>query len=246
MPGRLPNEADFAFSKPIAFSITPPSSSQQPINVLILLHGLGDTHVPFTNLGRQMNLPETVCISIRAPKPLPFDLGGFHWGDDLYFEPSSDAMNKDTGFRASAKLIIEEVVQRALIEGCGYEYRDILFFGYSQGGMAALQVGAELQDEELGGIVCIAGWLPDSAPMLPIDKKSRTPVLLCKAAISSEVPASALARLKDTYQYSEVKEWKRNADGMPRNREEMLPIMQFLARRLRSRKGVLEGAIELL
>jgi hypothetical protein len=32
---------------------------------------------------------------------------------------------------------------------------------------------------------------------------------------------------------------------MPSNRDEMMPIMQFLARRLRSRKGVVEGAVEI-
>jgi hypothetical protein len=31
---------------------------------------------------------------------------------------------------------------------------------------------------------------------------------------------------------------------MPRSREEMLPIMRFFARRLRSRGGVPEGAVE--
>lgn len=230
---------------PLLTTFEPAPSSQPPINVLILLHGLGDTHASFTTLGRQMNLPETACISIRAPKPLPFDLGGFHWGDDLNFDPTSDAMEKDTGFRSAAKIIMEDVLRDGLIKNCGYSHRDIVLFGFAQGGMVALQVGAELQDEELGGIVSVGGWLPESAPMLPIDKKSQTPVLLCKAATGSEVPASAVNRMKDTFKFAEVKEWKRKGDGMPRNRDEMLPIMQFFARRLRSRRGVPEGAVEL-
>ena len=42
----------------------------------------------------------------------------------------------------------------------------------------------------------------------------------------------------------EYHKWDRAGDGMPRNRDEMLPIMRFFARRLRSRKGVPEGSIE--
>ncbi len=37
---------------------------------------------------------------------------------------------------------------------------------------------------------------------------------------------------------------ERIQDSMPRSREEMLPIMRFFARRLRSRGGVPEGAVE--
>jgi len=52
-------------------------------NLLILLHGLGrlsthsvchilllpgDTHIPFTKLGRQLKLPQTAILTLRAPE----------------------------------------------------------------------------------------------------------------------------------------------------------------------------------
>lgn len=213
--------------------------------MLVLLHGLGDTHAPFANLGRQMNLPETACIAVRAPAPLPFDLGGFHWGDDMQFDQASGEMDVDTGFRAATRLLLDDVIRKGLLEACGYRPRSVVLFGFGQGGMAALQVAAEMGADELGGVVSIGGALAASAPLQAVDKKCRSPVLLCKAARNSAVSDSAAARLKDNFEFVEVREWRRVGDGMPSNREEMLPIMQFFARRLRSMKGVPEGAVEL-
>lgn len=210
----------------------------------MLLHGLGDTHEAFEKLGRQLNFPETACIAVRAPKPLPFDLDGFHWGDDMIFDQTTGEMDVDTGFTESTQVILQKVIRDGLIAKCGFTAREIIFFGFAQGGMVALQVAASL-DEELGGVVSIGGALSLSAPLLPIDKKNRTPVLVCKASSGSQVTDSALKRLKDNFNFVEVKEWQRKGDGMMRNREEMLPIMQFFARRLRSRKGVPEGSVEL-
>lgn len=222
----------------------PAPASHPPTNVLVLFHGLGDTHESFEKLGKQLNLPETACIAVRAPKPLPFDLDGFHWGDDLIFDQHTGEMDIDTGFKDSTQMLLDKVVKEGLLAKCGYTAREIIFFGFAQGAMVALQIAASL-DEELSGVVSIGGALSLSAPLRPIDKKSRTPVLVCKATHASKVPDTAIKRLKDAFEFVEVKEWKRNGDGMMRNREEMMPIMQFFARRLRSRKGVPEGSVEL-
>ncbi|KAJ4346899.1 uncharacterized protein N0V89_010832 [Didymosphaeria variabile] len=257
MPGRLPTAADFPPS--VTLTITPRTphpncptgpqltstapSSQPPTNVLILLHGLGDTHDAFTRLGAQLNLPETASISIRAPKPLPFHLDGFHWGDDMVFDQHSGEMDMDTGFKDSTQML-ENVINEGLITKCGYTAREIILFGFAQGGMVALQVAASL-DQELAGAVSVGGGLSLSAPLTAVGKKNRTPVLVCKASQASKVTDGAVKRLQDTFEFADVKEWKRTGDGMMRNREEMMPIMQFFARRLRSRRGVPEGSVAL-
>ncbi|EKG18800.1 Phospholipase/carboxylesterase [Macrophomina phaseolina MS6] len=251
MPKRQPTQQDFPSAVTLSIISPPPSSSSSssshpPPNVLILLHGLGDTHASFATLGRQLNLPETLCLAVRAPAPLPFDLGGHHWGDDIQFDQATGSMSFDTGFRAATRLLLDNVIRETLLDACGYTPREILLFGYGQGGMAALRVAAEMgADEELGGVVSIGGWLPSDAPLQPVNRKCRTPVLLCKAARLSNVSDGEVKRLKDNFDFVEVREWARAGDGMPRNREEMLPIMQFFARRLRSMKGVPDGAVEL-
>ena len=88
-----------------------------------------------------MNLPETVCISIQGPHPL-LDLGGFHWGDDIIFDSTSGGLDFDAGFQRSTKLL-KDLVTDVLITKCGYQFREIVFFGFGQGGMVALNVVGE-------------------------------------------------------------------------------------------------------
>jgi predicted esterase len=182
---------------------------------------------------------------VQAPAPLPFDLGGFHWGDDLIFDQNTGAMDVDTGFKNSTRLILEHIIRKGLVAKCGYQTREILIFGFAQGGMVALQTAAELDEGELGGVISIGGTLSMSVPLRALQNKSKTPVLVCKASKGSAVTDGAVSRLKDAFSFVEVKEWKKNGDGMPSNREEMLPIMQLFARRLRSTGGVPAGSVEL-
>jgi predicted esterase len=220
-------------------------ASQPPTNVLILLHGLGDTNASFAKLGRQLNLPETACIAVQAPNGLIMDIGGFQWGDDLVMDQSNGELDMDSGFKAATRLILERVIRDSLIGKCGYKAREIMLFGFAQGGMAGLQAAAELGGSELGGVVSIGGGLSLSLPLKALNKKSKTPVLVCRASRGSKVTDSAVSKLKDAFEHVEVKEWKRNGDGMMSNREEMMPIMQFFARRLLSRRGVPAGSVEL-
>lgn len=192
-----------------------------------------------------MALPETACISLQAPAPLPFELGGFHWGDDMIFDQNTGQMDVDTGFKTSTRLLLETVIRQGLVGKCRYRPREIMIFGYGQGGMVALQAAAELEGEELGGIISIGGFLSLSTPLKALEQKSKTPVLLCKSSRNSAVSDGAITRIKDAFEFVEVKEWKKNGDGMPSNRDEMMPIMQFFARRLHSMRGVPAGSVEL-
>ena len=66
---------------PLTFAYAPAPSGVDS-NLLILLHGLGDTHVPFESLGRKLatNLPQTAILSLRGGSPVPFlDVPGWGW-----------------------------------------------------------------------------------------------------------------------------------------------------------------------
>ncbi|KAI9740481.1 MAG: hypothetical protein M1834_005061 [Cirrosporium novae-zelandiae] len=242
---RLPSPSHFPAS--LTLTITPPPSGQQPTNVLILLHGLGDTIASFTTLGKQMSLPETACISIQGPTPLPFDLPGFHWGDDIQFDQMSGRMDFDSGFSKSSKMLAHDVIETALIQKCDYKPREILFFAFGQGGMAALAASALLgSKQELGGVISIGGPLPSSvSPVSPSQPKARTPVLILGGASETLITSSTVEKLKAFFEDVHHHQWKKTGDSMPKNRQEMLPIMQFFARRLRSLKGVPQGSVEL-
>ncbi|KAI9775421.1 MAG: hypothetical protein M1839_001116 [Geoglossum umbratile] len=240
MPGRLPTKSDFPSS--VIFSITPPPDSQPPTNVLVLLHGFGDTHVPFSSLGKSLALPETACISVQGPMMLPLDLGGFHWGDDVVFDQAKGELDVDAGFERAMGLVKEDVVRRGLLEKCGYEGRDVFVFGFGQGGMVGLAMAASVQ---LGGVVSIGGPLPSSelTPSLA-SGKAKTPVLVLGGSSNTLIGASAVSKMKGVFESVEYKSWSKPHDSMPGSREEMLPIMQFFGGRLRSRRGVPEGSIE--
>lgn len=155
---RLPTLSDFVACKNCIVNITPrkyansraslllqadekPSAPKDSpaCNVLILAHGLGDTEVPFTNLAAQLNLPQTVCLSVRGPKALPFHDNGFHWSDDLIFDSTTSALDPDGGFASSTELF-RQIIQDILVSTCGFALRDIVLFGLGQGGMAMLNV----------------------------------------------------------------------------------------------------------
>lgn len=161
----------------------------------------------------------------------------------MIFDQNTGEMDMDTGFKASTRLVLDKIIREGLIGKCGYKPREVVIFGFGQGGMVGLQAAVELENEELGGVVSIGGRLPSSVSLKT--KKSRTPVLICRAAKASAVTDSAVSKLKDAFEFVEIKDWKKNGDGMPSNRDEMMPVMQFFARRLRSTKGVPAGSVEL-
>ena len=115
-----------------------------------------------------------------------------------------------------------------------------MLFGFGQGAMAALATASSMV-EELGGVVSIGGPLPSSNASA---KSTKTPVLVLGGSSSTFITRTALDRLKAAFKNVEYQKWTREGDGMPRNRDEMLPIMRFFASRLRSTAGVPEGSVE--
>ena len=78
---------------------------------------------------------------MQGPQNL-LDLGGYHWGDDIIFDSTTGGIDPDAGFKQSTELL-RSLVEDSLIAKCGYKARDIIFFGFGQGGMAALNVARE-------------------------------------------------------------------------------------------------------
>lgn len=251
MPTKPPHPSDFPSH--LTVTITPPQStssqSSPTSNIVLLLHGLGDSAPSFTQLARALNLPETTIVTIQAPHPLPFDLPGFHWGDDVTFD-NAGGLDMDAGFGRVMKTITEDVVRGVFMGKCGYRLREILVLGLGQGGMLGLSVAKELglsvtgEDKWLSGVISVGAPYSLSGSTV-VATKNRTPVLLVSGRDSPAVTNSAVSRTKQLFEFVEVHRYTRKGDTMPRNRDEMLPVMQFFARRLRSRQGVPEGSVEL-
>ena len=167
----------------------------------------------------------------------------------------------DSGFGRAGRTIVQDVVRGVLVGKCGYSLREVLVFGFGQGGMVGLNVARELGvsapdsdsgqigSGELSGVISIGAPYPLSASSMAgsttSSGKNRTPVFLVAGRDSSAVTDGAVQRTKQVFKFVEVHRYARKGDGMPRNRDEMLPVMQFFARRLRSMKGVPEGSVEI-
>ena len=149
-------------------------------------------------------------------------------------------MNFDPGFTRAVKIIQQDIIVEGLIRKCGYKPGEIMLLGFGQGAMAALATAASMV-EQLGGIVSIGGPLPSSNTST---RAIKTPVLVLGGSSSTLITRTALDKLRATFQNVEYQKWDRPGDGMPHNKDEMLPIMRFFARRLRSRAGVPDGSLE--
>lgn len=161
----------------------------------------------------------------------------------MLFDEDRGELDLDSGFERCRTMVLDSVITSVLVGKCAYPPRHILFLGFGQGGMAALSLCSSASDLEFGGVISIAGRLPRSARK-ETETKCKTPVLLLGGSRSSEVTSSRVREVRERFQDVEYVKWAKSEDSMPRSREEMLPIMKFFARRLRSRAGVPEGAVE--
>lgn len=238
---RVPNAGDF--SSELSPLIHAPSTGE-PVNTILFLAGLGDSSANFSSFARALNLPDTLAVTLQGPFPLPFPFGpGNQWSEDVQVDTSTGTFDPDSPLRKSTTQLVE-IIQK-LTKEHDFDPSHILLFGNGQGGSLALSVALALPGTPLGGIVSAGGSLPLSSG-LPPQSKNRTPVLLLggqSGALAKE-SGSPIKRIKSTYEFVENHEWKRSDDGLPRSREEAMPMMQFLARRLKSRRGVPEGAVE--
>lgn len=189
----------------------------------------------------------------------PLDSGPprhFHWGDDLNLATHADGLDADPGFSKASELVVDRLIREVLVDKCGWELSDILLFGFGQGGSLALGLASTIRvgprvvelkgdkdkegrsietPESFKGVVSIGGALPVSmVPSLTARPKSKTPVLICHGRMCEAVDEDAIDVLKQEFVDVREVRWKKADSTMPSNREEMLPLMQFFAERLRS------------
>ena len=155
-------------------------------------------------------------------------------------------------------MIGEDVILKGLGEECGYRSDRVVVWGMGQGGCVGMAVAAALEGvgagnyglkkqessrpRLLGGIISLGGILPaevttkyHGSSLGATNQLCRTPILLVGGSSRSALTDSEVQRVKEVFGDVTVHRWKRAEDGMPKNREEMMPIMQFLARVLKAK-----------
>ena len=105
--------------------------------------------------------------------------------------------------------------------------------------MAALATAMALS-EELSDMISTDG--PLSASFSAVNK-SKTPILLLGGSSDTLITKTAINRTKAAFQTVEYHRCDKAGETMPKNRDGMMPIMKYLARRMQSRKGMPEGSV---
>lgn len=238
MPPRIPNEADFApLAAILPHTVHFPTPRESTTALLVLLHGLGDSEAPFARFARAVALPGVLAVAVRGTAPLPGaamllddadDAPGFHWGDDLRLETASGDVDPDPGFERAARAVMDRLVRGVFVERCGWEMGDVIVFGFGQGGSLALGMASQLRNSPGGdvfkGVVSIGGPLPLSmVPTTSTRSKSATKVL------AVQLDQDQVEAVEAEFSHVTAVRWRRRDVAMPRDRDEMLPIMRFLA-----------------
>jgi len=111
--------------------------------LMIVLHGKGDSLRPFRHFDEELNVPELNYLLLNAPKKF---LDGYSWYGDPPYE------------RVGVVKIREKLLQLLVeLEMQGWRSENIFLFGFSQGCLIGADVGMNYP-KRLGGIVGISGY----------------------------------------------------------------------------------------
>lgn len=242
----IPTSSDFpAALKPVIH--LPPNNS--PTNVILFLPGLGDTATNFSSFPRALNLPDALTITLNPPSPLPYPLGpGDQWSEDLQVDTGTGALDPDSPLNRAVELVAQDVIIKVLVDKFKYRHDHIHLFGLGQGGSVAASVPLHpslTSASSLGGVISIGGYLPLATAAR--SARDKTPVLVLSGSTSpfASPESSPLKRVQAAYEFVTYHLWKKADDSMPKNRDEVLPMMQFWSRSLKSRRGVPDNAVQI-
>jgi predicted esterase len=214
---------------------------QPNTNLMILLHGFGDSHIPFDKLGQTMALPQTatLTISARSYEKVPFGLGytyfkemDYETGDPL---PETHPVRRYSLQAAATKINI--ILKQLILEEQWIIPERVFFLGYGAGAALAVQscvMWCEQGHSPLGGAVCVAGGASLLDDDEPIDAdKATTPILLMVGEKDEYFSPANAERLQQLYGESvEIYIEPNKGQGMIQNQSEMQRVMEFLSRRL--------------
>ena len=218
-------------------------------NLIIMLHGMGDTCDSMMSFAKAVAVPDTTCIAVQAPLEVGI-LPGFMW----YAEPDlADAFPHLPEAMRTPKAGLERA--RGPIHHIITEWRAdhrtgaILLLGYGQGGVAAVDAALSSPVQVNAAITISGGLQPMTRhPASALDsswtqfacsvyishgaRDERTPL----AAVRKQA-ASLNARLAMP---AEMHAYDKGCD-MPRSEGEMRDLLAFIAAHTVRPSPVLEG-----
>eukprot|EP00428_Durinskia_dybowskii_P078333 CAMPEP_0170361214 /NCGR_PEP_ID=MMETSP0117_2-20130122/3689_1 /TAXON_ID=400756 /ORGANISM="Durinskia baltica, Strain CSIRO CS-38" /LENGTH=184 /DNA_ID=CAMNT_0010615569 /DNA_START=127 /DNA_END=678 /DNA_ORIENTATION=+ len=133
-----------------------PKSGQYK-NLLIFLHGLGDTADNWASIMPSLQIADTkIVLPTARMRPILFDEGMLMsaWSD--IYGLTEEAKEDRDGFNESADRV-NSIVQQEIDKGI--DPKRIVLAGFSQGGAVVLHTALR-SSHALGGCVALSTWLP--------------------------------------------------------------------------------------
>lgn len=185
-------------------------------NLMIMLHGAGDTHESYHALAKKMNIPQCASLSIHANSidqgfvTLPFQLG-HTWFAELDYttgQPLHRNNFKLTTSLDKAVHQLQSILSKVTLTGKGSNSNSdnlgggwlperIFLFGYSAGACLAMETCVQRalnRQLPLGGAICIAGGLHtaqnNTQDESEIESAATTPVLIIGGSADQTFPPS--------------------------------------------------------
>ena len=233
-------------------------------NLLILLHGLGDSLEPFAKLGAAMRLPQTAMLALQARAEVPL-LGGGYWFSSLepatyepYVDPPVDGSRLASLARTVGALCSDIV---ALCASHDWPLERVHLLGYGDGAAVALHVVAALAEQGGGGGMNVGSVAAVCGSLLPEftapvgggqARATSTRVLLLATDASTGAEGghslAAAARTERELrsaalgvEHVVVESLVGSAPHMPRSAAEMTTLMRHFGGCLTRRMVALEG-----
>jgi len=221
------------------------TQNQPNTNLLVLLHGAGDSHIPFDKLGQTMALPQTATLSIAALgyQQLPFGLGST-WFQEMDYEtgqPLAETHSTRQESLLQATTQLYAVLEQLIVQEGWIIPERVFFLGYGAGAALAMQLCVawhERGHSPLGGAVCVAGGAvvrdKISAPKMTTTEIKATPLLLMVGDKDDSFPPQRAKLLRQRY-YSgctQIHVEPSKEQGMIQSQSEMQKVMEFLSQRL--------------
>ena len=220
-PSRTPVLEDF----PRALSMKIVNPTQPVESCIVLMHNLASNEASLNDHVEilKSKYPESAIILLRGLRSIEPENSGYHWAD-----ANGDV---DEGFINTSRVILEDIIQDVLLAKCRFHPREIVILGHGQGGMAALAATACWNCIEFGGVVSLGGPMPAHV-QVPSNIKAKTPVLIYGGA-RGDIALAALQQILENFSCTDHYDPPSGHDTIPLSEEEIAPLLEFFAHRLR-------------
>mmetsp|Transcript_20603 Transcript_20603/g.25282 ORF Transcript_20603/g.25282 Transcript_20603/m.25282 type:complete len:353 (-) Transcript_20603:39-1097(-) len=220
-------------------------------NLLILLHGAGDSSLPFSKFATKLALPQTTTLAISAQlfEKLPFELG-FTYFNEMDYNTGHKLQCSDPKRMKSLQNAVEKLSKMIRTLSEVWIPERIFLFGFSNGACLAMETALSwsynrIDSIVLGGAICVAGgirYLEENKDAKLTRTNSASPILLLvgakdvnfspsMAALSSQLYASHTTK-EDLVTIDITKHKISSESSMINSKEEVQALMTFLSDKL--------------